>query len=1815
MRKGKRFLALLLSILLISSICDIRVLAENESWQYTSGQEGESDSEKGEPVAGGPENAADCGSPEGNADETGIEGKSAGELRALEVKDAGGNTEGTAAGGEGGPAGTGDTDSTGRTGGAENQVAGTAGVGDTETAAGPAGIGDTETAAGTAGIGDTETAAGTETAVGAGTEAAGDVSQPADSAGGAGQAGDMDGEGQTGDADSTGQTGGAGITDAEGQAPDADGKVNGNQTGNAETGVQDGQPEAGENVDSADGGEEPGNTNADRDEHEAESGETGTESSTDRDKAAEGQTPDADGKENGKENGAQSGNAETAVQNGLPGTGETAKPADEAQGFVFSTWSWNSGERNPQWSEENGRWELSVPGAGAASPLGKAGLEGLLPRTISVSDGKETRDAAVLWDLSAWPEEAYEGEYVLSASVEQGCTPGEEAPPVTLTVLLGQGEALEGEDQDFPNHRKEGLTPKGTSIHLFDYWLEERESPDHRKAKDLASQGTDVRTQGINIDHTLLFAKDTFGWGAITDKHNKWTQSAKPYSGIVEPVLVNGYPQVRQSLSNSKAESLAYLFSGKSSAYKQTFMDVGGLLQIDDEDYYYYDCTQNYAYFNESTRQFQLYDAPGIFGGGNTQKIGQFFPFTKPGIAFKEENGELTPQTTADGSYVSSEHEKVSHYFGLNMETRFIQQENGQTKEKKDVTYEFSGDDDVWIFIDDVLVADLGGIHDAASVKINFREGSIVINEGKVNEKGVNIQQDSTLKQAFEAAGRENSVKWSETNPNTFADNTYHTLKFFYLERGNSESNMSLKYNLVSVPETDIIKVDQLGEPVVGAEFVLYGTDENYTVTEDSPVIASGTTGEDGSFILVNEDGFVVSLNELQQSNIDHFVLKETKVPDGYRQPGEAHLYLDTGAEGKTVLLSEEDNYWETGIYANAKVTTAVDAAVTDTEGGTHSLDTGIMFGVILKYNESGPEGMGNPENWSVVYGDPVGGWETLPAELGNVLTAAAKNLYRFLPTNSGAYQVEIENLPGSIKDYYYMLSENEKDKAKYTVAYYYTSADTIEAADSSNTWRLASDGYDREFSARIYVPNIQNRLLVQKVDEEGQPVSGVPFALYEEEDITVREDGSYVLREGAAPHCTAVTADLSKADGAQIDLQGGAVLPTQDQAEAGEGLLCIDKTYYLVEQEAPIGYQKNPKAVKVIVDNSGIYADAGTEDDGIAVLRGAGSIVKSMVQFAAADSIDRTLHDIKAILRVSDTYKGEATQWQDQTDTVMHLQYQAEGAALEYGPAEEGGAVTLRTETGWSVLKIQQCLDAAHGGSQYKTDLGDRDLTTLFSRTALVQVTNRRTGGLKIEKKVEGDVPEGQEFSFDLTLKDTSGLPLGGSYQGTIYEAGGTAKPEPVSVINGAAVFTLKAGESILFSDLPAGTQFEIEEKGLSESYLPSVQGPEGCTTSEEKPAWISGTISQSTEDVPYQAVTYTNRYRPEAVLEGETALRVRKTLDGRPMTQDDSFAFLLEAGDDSTKQAVAAGTVILGEAAEPPAQSMTAEVSGNAEGSESRAEAAFGAITFKEKGIYTFRVSEILPEGVSEAAPALNGILYDTHTAMITVTVTEKAGSDKLTAEVRYNNETALSEEDREAADCAAFTNTLVGDFALRKVNKEGDVLSGAVFALYRLNCIDPETHQHDKELVETDENGALTGASAECWEQVGTKQESGEDGTVTFTALPISGTYRLVELQAPEGYTKPAGQWRVEYTKNADGAGGRFTVPEGGGVGNPPAVHEQGGIYQIINYPPSALPFSGNHGITAFLYAGAALMLAGAAGMIWYKIYANKKSRRRR
>lgn len=489
----------------------------------------------------------------------------------------------------------------------------------------------------------------------------------------------------------------------------------------------------------------------------------------------------------------------------------------------------------------------------------------------------------------------------------------------------------------FSNHTVPTISPSGTTINLFDYWV----NPDNH----LSVSGNG----GINASHRFQF-NDGKGDAPL----NHWTGNTNPQPGIVSNTLSDGYPQLSGTYGG---DSLRYLFDSSAQTGKTSHFGVTGLLKAQD-GYYVYDSSENYAAYNADKNAFDVYDTWGIDKVGDSSHRGQFFPFDAADKVFKEESGRLVQNgITADNA---GNH--VNHHFGLSMSTRFVQPNGGLTNDKKDMTFEFAGDDDVWVFIDDVLVGDIGGIHSRASLSINFHTGDI-----KVNDKS-----DGTLLSKYQAAKKGTSG----FDGNTFKGGTNHTLKFFYLERGATDSNMELKFNLVTVPESDIIKFDQDGGPVEGAQFALYKTDENFTDTtaNQNNLLGSGTTNANGQLTLTNdEDNGVINFDDLyKEYHYQHYLLKETKAPNGYRSSltatdGNMQLEYVPASDKKDaggVIINRggmdaDSVVWKTGAFAAAKETiTAPSTVYKANDNLTKSdkiddLESGILFAVVLKRDKS----------------------------------------------------------------------------------------------------------------------------------------------------------------------------------------------------------------------------------------------------------------------------------------------------------------------------------------------------------------------------------------------------------------------------------------------------------------------------------------------------------------------------------------------------------------------------------------------------------------------------------------------------------------------------------------------------------------------------------------------------------------------------------------------------------------------------------------------------------------------------------------------
>lgn len=1170
------------------------------------------------------------------------------------------------------------------------------------------------------------------------------------------------------------------------------------------------------------------------------------------------------------------------------------------------------------------------------------------------------------------------------------------------------------------DHTVTTISPSGTTINLFDYWV----NPDDH----LSVSGNG----GINANHRFQF-KDQ----GASEELNQYTSGPSPRIGIVNRVLTDGYPKLTDRWDG---ESLGYLFDSSTQTGKISHMGVTGLLRVKD-GYYEYDSSQNYAAYNVNKNAFDVYDAAGVKqAGAEPHTVGQFFPFDAATEVFKEGDSGLVPngitsQNVGDSQYNGSK--PLNHYFGLSMSSRFVQPKGGKTNADKPMTFEFAGDDDVWVFIDDVLVGDIGGIHTSAKLTIDFQTGEIKVNDSP----------DGTLLSKFQEAKQDTTKGFKD---DTFADGTNHTLKFFYLERGATDSNMKLKYNLVTVPESDIIKFDQDGKFVQGAKFQLYKTDKDFE-NELEP-LGSGTTDEAGHLTLTNDDdNGVINFDDLY--NKDHsnkyYLLKETRVPEGYRSSltatgGSMQLeYVPASAgngAGGVIInrggMDADSVVWKTGAFAGAKETITAPSTVhqANNELTKVSLDSGILFAVVLKRDKSANADIKDQNNWYAVSGDPSTGMGyTLagkPSKAG-AIEAAKKDLHAFTLNTSGQYQVEIQNLPGDISKYYYLLSGDARKDAEYTVAIYYTAASSIAEADMDNTVHVFSDdlpdgkeNFRRQFATRLLVSNIQNRLFVQKTDTAGKPVEGAKFGLYTADQVTTDANGKVVLKGEQTPYDTLTTGSV----GNPVPLEGAGIFPNTSK----EHKPLTKRTYYLKEISAPSGFLLNDTLTKVIVDDYGVHADAGTRDDGVSTFVGPGALMKSLGQFGAEGDIDNTLTWIKGVRQTSNgvTDTDGNLSWSNVDpagagDTV-HLKYGANGRVYQYGPTEEGKPYRLETETGWIRMGITQ--DEQPKGTKSKgarADLRDmNNLNALFTGATCVRVANKREASLEVTKKV--DVPDGltgnkdAEFTFKFTV------PKGKTYKAAVFEKAGAADEKQVGdmfdLTNGREQ-TITAGQTIRVYGLAEGDKYTVQEltrAGKMPAGFTLTKREQGGNALGGEGDSISGTIAKQNADgtlAEANKLVFTNTYSVKSPVTLTNAFWAQKVLQGRDWKDGDSFKIYLRADK---------GTPMPDGAENAPVSGMKQVVKTVENGDKFD----FGEIEYTKPGTYTYLIAEATPS--QNDASWLPGFGYSSASYRVTVTVKDSGdgtlSQPAVKMEQTYTDD-GVSHEDSpiEVADkIAKITNT---------------------------------------------------------------------------------------------------------------------------------------------------------------------------------------------
>lgn len=229
-----------------------------------------------------------------------------------------------------------------------------------------------------------------------------------------------------------------------------------------------------------------------------------------------------------------------------------------------------------------------------------------------------------------------------------------------------------------------------------------------------------------------------------------------------------------------KNKNLSEYYNNLQFPFKQT-MDKNGVIT------YSYDSGSDYAVYydfdNNSFYESNQYIQNGTTNDSTAPTKG-FYPLNKPGDS----------------------REAVNMGFGTEFTIPFTLSKDGKIN-GQDITFNFTGDDDVWVFIDDYLVLDMGGAHRMASGTIDFAKKNVTVERAFTPDKSTTAawKDGATRANQTSTESLKTFADIETDNGKTFADimaddSKVHTLKMFYMERGMIDSNMSVSFNFSPIP-------------------------------------------------------------------------------------------------------------------------------------------------------------------------------------------------------------------------------------------------------------------------------------------------------------------------------------------------------------------------------------------------------------------------------------------------------------------------------------------------------------------------------------------------------------------------------------------------------------------------------------------------------------------------------------------------------------------------------------------------------------------------------------------------------------------------------------------------------------------------------------------------------------------------------------------------------------------------------------------------------------------------------------------------------
>lgn len=378
-------------------------------------------------------------------------------------------------------------------------------------------------------------------------------------------------------------------------------------------------------------------------------------------------------------------------------------------------------------------------------------------------------------------------------------------------------------------------------------------------------------------------------------------------------------------IDNNK--NLSEYYNGLQFPFKQT-KDKNGVIT------YSYDSGKDYAvYYNFEKNCF--YESPEHIknettNDGTAPEDG-FYPLNKPGDPRKA----------------------VNMGFGTEFTIPFTLSKDGKIN-GQDITFNFTGDDDVWVFIDDYLVLDMGGAHRMASGTIDFAEKNVTVESAFTPDKSTTAAWKDGATRANQTSEKRTKkfTQIKTEGKNTFEDimaddSKVHTLKMFYMERGMFDSNMSVSFNFSPIPSGLTLSKDVDTKPINDGLKSVVETKDNFdfTVKDNDTTRTEYTYEKDyngtGTERNTTTDGVVEGLaDNVYAKNFEY-----TEADDN----GNKGLIIGTGF---TITETENSNYntrWFVTDISTGKTTNRGDGLVStfklgDVSSGLTKVNYNVNF-------------------------------------------------------------------------------------------------------------------------------------------------------------------------------------------------------------------------------------------------------------------------------------------------------------------------------------------------------------------------------------------------------------------------------------------------------------------------------------------------------------------------------------------------------------------------------------------------------------------------------------------------------------------------------------------------------------------------------------------------------------------------------------------------------------------------------------------------------------------------------------------------------